>query len=53
MHSLHPYDYVCLVNDMDGFRVDGRFQCRELGYCSWLGDFGRLAFNPFTHFVRA
>ena len=50
MQSCHPYDDVCLVIDMDGFRVDGRFQCRELGYCSWLGDSGRVAFKPFKPF---
>ena len=30
--------------------MDGRFQCRELGYCSWLGDSGRVAFKPFKPF---
>ena len=50
MQSEHLHDDVCLVIDMDGFRVDGRFQCRELGYCSWLGDSGRLAFKPFKSF---
>ena len=46
----HRHDDVCLVIDMEGFHVGGRFQCRELGYCSWLGDAGRLAFKPFKPF---
>ena len=43
-------DDVCLVIDMDGFHVGDRFQCRELGYCSWKGDTGRVAFKPSTPF---
>ena len=45
-----PSDDVCLVIEMHGFCVDGRFQCRELGYCSWLGDAGRIAFQPSKEF---
>ena len=37
---------VCLVIDMECFRVNGRLHCRELGYCNWMGDSGRVAFLP-------
>ena len=39
-------DDVCLVIDMECFRVDGVYRCRELGYCSWRGDSGRVAITP-------
>lgn len=41
-------DDVCLVIDMDGLHLLAPrcFQCRELGYCSWSGDAGRVAFQP-------
>ena len=39
-------DDVCLIIDMECFRVDGRYHCRELGYCSWRGDSGRVAISP-------
>ena len=39
-------DDVCLFIDMECFRVDGRYHCRELGYCSWQGDSGRVAISP-------
>ena len=46
-------DQVCLIIDIEGLHLaDGRFQCRELGYCSWLGDVGRVAFNPLKRFSR-
>ena len=47
---LHQQDDVCLIIDMEGFFPNkyghARFECRELGYCSWKGDVGRYAFNP-------
>ena len=39
-------DDVCLVIDMECFILGGRYHCRELGYCSWQGDSGRMAFPP-------
>lgn len=43
-------DDVCLIIDFEGaplagFRTD-RFQHRELGWCSFMGDVGRVAFKP-------
>ena len=35
MQSLHPYDDVCLVIDMDGFRVDGRIGLLQLAWGFW------------------
>ena len=43
-------DDVCLVIDMECFRVVGRQQCRELGFCSWKGDSGRVAIHPHKPF---
>ena len=40
-------DDVCLVIDMECFCVDGVYRCRELGFCSWRGDCGRVAVTPF------
>ena len=42
----HQLDDVCLVIDMECFRVDGVYRCREFGYCSWRGDSGRVAVTP-------
>ena len=39
-------DDVCLVIDMECFHIRGRWWCRELGYCSWRGDSGRVGFLP-------
>ena len=39
-------DDVCLVIDMECFCVDGVYRCRELGFCSWRGDCGRVAVTP-------
>ena len=39
-------DDVCLIIDMECFRVDGVHRCRELGFCSWRGDCGRVAVTP-------
>ena len=47
-----PHDDVCLVIDMECFRVDGNQHCRELGYCSWMGDSGRVAIHPRKPFHR-
>ena len=41
--ARHELDDVCLVIDMECFRVDGVYRCREFGYCSWRGDSGRVA----------
>ena len=39
-------DDVCLVIDMECFCVDGVYRCRELGFCSWRRDSGRVAVTP-------
>ena len=44
--AIQVCDDVCLVIDMECFRVDGNPRCRELGYCSWRGDSGRVAISP-------
>ena len=44
--ARHELDDVCLVIDMECFRVNNVYQCRELGYCSWRGDSGRVAVKP-------
>ena len=44
--AKHELDDVCLVIDMECFRVDGVYRCREFGYCSWRGDSGRVAIMP-------
>lgn len=50
--SIPFRDDVCLVIDMDGLHLQTprKFQCRELGYCSWSGDAGRVAFHPLKPF---
>ena len=45
-------DDVCLVIDLECFRVQGRQQCRELGYSTWRGHTGRVAFRPIQPFHR-
>ena len=37
---------VCLVIDLECFRVRGQPCYRELGYCTWRGHSGRVAFLP-------
>ena len=37
---------VCLVIDLECFRVRGQPCYRELGYCTWQGHSGRVAFLP-------
>ena len=44
--ARHELDDVCLVIDMECFRVSGVYRCREFGYCSWRGDSGRVAVTP-------
>ena len=44
--AKHELDDVCLVIDMECFRVGGVYRCREFGYCSWRGDSGRVAVTP-------
>ena len=44
--ATHELDDVCLVIDMECFRVSGVYCCREFGYCSWRGDSGRVAVRP-------
>ena len=46
VNAPHDRDDVCLIIDMECFRVDGVYRCRELGYCSWRGDSGRVAISP-------
>ena len=43
-------DDVCLVIDLECFRVQGRQRCRELGYSTWRGHSGRVAFRPIHPF---
>ena len=43
---------VCLVIDLECFRVRGDPCYRELGYCTWLGHSGRVAFLPRHPFHR-
>ena len=50
---MHEQDDVCLIIDIEGVHLEGgKFQCRELGYCSWKGDVGRVAFKPLKGFSR-
>ena len=50
--ARHELDDVCLVIDMECFRVDGVYRCREFGYCSWRGDSGRVAVTPAKQLSR-
>ena len=43
---------VCLVIDLECFRVRGEPCYRELGYCTWRGHSGRVAFRPRHPFHR-
>ena len=54
MEQFYLQDDVSLVIDMEGLRLDThrRFQCRELGYCSWQDDVGRFAFRPIKPFNK-
>ena len=45
-------DNLCLIVDLDGFFVDGRFQPRELGYYSWQGDRGVHFFDVTTPYKK-
>ena len=50
--TFHIRDNVCLIIDMECFFVDGQQHCRELGFCSWRGDCGRVAVSPKKPFGR-
>ena len=50
--TFHIRDDVCLIIDMECFFVDGQQHCRELGFCSWRGDCGRVAVSPKKPFGR-
>ena len=54
MESFHRTDNVCLVIDIEGLRLvtHRRFQAREMGYCSWQDDVGRVAFRPIKPFNK-
>ena len=45
-HRWARLDAGCIRGWMECFRVNGRLHCRELGYCNWMGDSGRVAFLP-------
>ena len=45
-------DNLCLIVDLDGFFVDRRFQTRELGYYSWMGDCGVYFFDVTTPYRK-
>lgn len=48
--AKHPFDDVCLVIDFEGLPLEcykrPTFQHRELGWCIFQGDVGRVAFEP-------
>ena len=50
--TFHIRDDVCLIIDMECFFVDGQQHCRELSFCSWCGDCGRVAVSPKKPFNR-
>ena len=53
----HPVcDKLCLIIDLEGFTIQGRFQARELGYYSWQGDRGGCFFDvtvPYSKLNRS
>ena len=38
-------DRVCVTIDMDGFTIDGRFHCRELGWANRRNECGNVKFT--------
>ena len=45
-------DNLCLIIDLDGYTVQGRFEARELGYYSWQGDRGGWFFDVTVPYKR-
>ena len=52
--SFRMLSHVCLVLDLEGFKVQGQFLVRELGWCDWTGQhWGTTHYYPTRPYPEA